>query len=81
MGEDIAKQHEITDSIQPDDPQANSTSGENIQPLTIKICGNHSKDDLHQVVNAVYEEIVFWHKILFKLPLYQATLARDLYLR
>ena len=67
-GEDIAKQHEITDSMQPDDPQVNSASGVNVQPLTIKIWANHSKNDLHQVVNAVYEEIVFWRKNLFKLP-------------
>ena len=36
MGEDIAKQHEITDSMQPDDPQVNSASGVNVQPLAIK---------------------------------------------
>ena len=66
-GEDIEKQHEITNSMPADDPKANSGSGVNVQQLTIKIWGNHSKDDLHQVVNAVYKEIVFYCKNLFEL--------------
>ena len=32
------------------------------------VWGNHSPQDLTQIVNSIYEEIVFWRKNLFKLP-------------
>ena len=38
------------------------------QNLAPGIWGNHSADDLNQIISAIYEEVVFWRKNLFKLP-------------
>ena len=51
---------------QPDatDPIA-STGATDERP---KIWGDHTKEDINQISKAMYEEIVFWKKNLFKLP-------------
>ena len=41
---------------------------DNTLPEQGRMWGNLSFDDLQQVINATYEEIVFWKKNLFKLP-------------
>ncbi len=33
-----------------------------------KVWGLHTKEDLHQILNATYEEIVLWRRNVFKLP-------------
>ena len=40
----------------------------NVAPNDPPICGSLSSADLHQIVNAVYDEIVYWRKNLFILP-------------
>ena len=37
-------------------------------PPVRKVWGDHSFEDICQIGNAMYEEIVFWRKNLFKLP-------------
>ena len=37
-------------------------------PQPTRIWGNHSNNDLKQIVNSIYEEIVFWRKNVFMLP-------------
>ena len=46
-----------------------AANGSNLQrssPLCVR--GRLTKDDLKQVVNAAYEEIIYWQKNLFLLP-------------
>ena len=40
----------------------------NFSSQSLQIWGTNTKDDLQQIVNAIYEEIVFWHKNVFMLP-------------
>ncbi len=40
----------------------------NFSSQSPRIWGTHTKDDLQQIVNAIYEEIVFWRKNVFMLP-------------
>lgn len=44
-----------------------TTDTETLEPA-MKVWGNHSTDELTQIINSIYEEIVFWRKNLFKLP-------------
>ena len=37
-------------------------------PLTRKVWGDHCFEDLLQICNSMYDEVVFWRKNLFKLP-------------
>ena len=62
--EDLSKEDKIllVNQSQPKQPDINTTSS------ATKLWGNHSYDDLTQICNAIYEEIVFWRKNLFKLP-------------
>ena len=45
-----------------------STIANNVIPNDPPVWGSLSSADLHQVVNAVYDEIVYWRKNLFMLP-------------
>ena len=36
------------------------------------VWGSHTKDDIFQIINAAYEEVVFWRKNVFMLPIGQA---------
>ena len=48
---------------------ANTTDNTSSPEANIpKVWGLHTKEDLHQILNATYEEIVLWRKNVFKLP-------------
>ena len=49
-------------------PNANTPIAIAIEVDVVKVWGAHTKDDLDQISKAMYEEIVFWKKNLFKLP-------------
>ena len=34
----------------------------------ISVWGPHTKEDICQIINAIYEEIVFWRRNIFNLP-------------
>ena len=65
------KQHEkpSTQNVTSTTPQEVITRQEDIPHNSpSKIWGDHTADDMKQIANAMYEEIVFWKKNLFKLP-------------
>ena len=43
-----------------------------MKPYFFYVWGSHTKDDVFQIINATYEEVVFWRKNLFMLPSGQA---------
>ena len=50
---------------------AKTTFAEN-ETIFFYVWGSHTKDDIFQIINATYEEVVFWRKNLFMLPSGQA---------
>lgn len=57
-------------AVQQDQVQVNVSITAWSQPTSIqpKIWGVFTKDDIHNKINAICEEIVFWRRNLFKLP-------------
>ena len=56
-------------ALQLDQAQVNVSITARSQPKSIqpKIWGVFTKDDIHNDINVLYEEIVFWRQNLFKL--------------
>ena len=56
-------------ALQLDQAQVNVSITARSQPTSIqpKIWGVFTKDDIHNDINVLYEEIVFWRQNLFKL--------------
>ena len=55
----------VSNEIESENTTDNTSSPEANIP---KVWGLHTKEDLHQILNATYEEIVLWRKNVFKLP-------------
>ena len=57
-------------TVQQDEVQANVniTIRSQSTPTQLKIWGDYTKDEIHQKIDEIYEEIVFWRWNLFKLP-------------
>lgn len=57
-------------ALELDQAQVNVSITARSQPTPIqpKIWGVFTKDDIHNNINVLYEEIVFWRQNLFKLP-------------
>jgi hypothetical protein len=55
----------VSNEIEVENTNDNTPSPEANIP---KVWGLHTKEDLHQILNATYEEIVLWRKNVFKLP-------------
>jgi len=54
--------------VNPVSPSQSEPIFKHTLPQINNIWGNHSRDDLFQIVNSCYEEIVFFRKNLFLLP-------------
>ena len=44
-----------------------SSTGRETRPAPL-IWGSHTREDLNQIINYAYDEIVFWRKNVFMLP-------------
>ena len=57
-------------AVQQDQVQVNVsiTAWSHPTPIQPKIWGVFTKDDIHNKINVIYEEIVLWRRSLFKLP-------------